>query len=55
LDLAEKEGIVVEDDRRLGGSVWVRVETPRTAGERRVVRNLLRMGFESWPGKGYWR
>jgi RNA polymerase primary sigma factor len=55
LDLAAREGLVVVDERERKGSVWVHLVAPRTAGERKVLRELLRLGFELWPGKGYWR
>jgi RNA polymerase primary sigma factor len=55
LELAVSEGLVVEDEREGEGSIWVYLVTPRTAGERKVLRELLRLGFELWPGKGYWR
>lgn len=55
LELAAREGLVVEDERKRKGGIWVHLVTPRTAGERKILRQLLRLGFELWPGKGYWR
>lgn len=55
VELAAREGLVVEDEREREGNIWVHLVTPRTAGERKVLRELLRLGFELWPGKGYWR
>lgn len=49
-------GFTVEDspdgpDRR----IWVHItETPNNHS-RKIVRNLIDLGFEFWPGKGYWR
>lgn len=49
-------GFPVEDapggpDRR----IWVYItETPNNHS-RKIVRKLLELGFEFWPGKGYWR
>jgi RNA polymerase primary sigma factor len=56
LSHARAIGITVEDypegaDRR----IWVLItETPDNRS-RRVVRNLIELGFNFWPGKGYWR
>jgi RNA polymerase primary sigma factor len=56
LSHARAIGITVEDypegtDRR----IWVLItETPDNRS-RRVVRNLIELGFSFWPGKGYWR
>jgi len=56
LDQAREGGIAVEDytegDAR---RVWVYItETPDNRS-RRLVRKLIELGFEFWPGKGYWR
>ena len=56
LAMATVLGIAVEDDRKGdSGRVWVKLlETP-TIHSRKLVRKLLELGFEFWPGKGYWR
>lgn len=45
------------DDHRSGGnrSTWVNMTEARDAPTRALVRKLIAMGFEYWPGKGYWR
>lgn len=56
LAMATVLGVTVEDDRQGdSGSVWVNIlETP-TTHSRKLIRKLLDLGFEFWPGKGYWR
>lgn len=49
-------GIVVEDylegdARRL----WVHITNTPDNRSRKIVRKLIELGFEFWPGKGYWR
>lgn len=53
---AREAGIVVEDylegdARRL----WVHVTNAPDNRSRKIVRKLIELGFEFWPGKGYWR
>ena len=49
-------GIAVEDDRDDGsGRLWVDLTEAPDMRSRRFVRKLIAMGFEFWPGKGYWR
>lgn len=49
-------GISVEDDRSGGNrSTWVNMTEARDAPTRALVRKLIAIGFEYWPGKGYWR
>lgn len=55
LDKARSEGLTVVDERDEGGHVWVHIIDPATKGQRRLLRELLRLRFELWPGKGYWR
>lgn len=55
LDKARSEGLTVVDERAEGGHVWVHVINPDTPGRRRLLHQLLRLRFELWPGKGYWR
>jgi RNA polymerase primary sigma factor len=48
-------GIVVEDylegdARRL----WVHITDTPDNRSRKIVRKLIELGFEFWPGKGYW-
>jgi len=56
LDQAREAGIVVEDHfegraRRL----WVHITNTPDSRSRKIVRMLIQLGFEFWPGKGYWR
>ena len=56
LDQAREAGIVVEDylegdARRL----WVHITNTPDNRSRKIVRKLIELGFEFWPGKGYWR
>ncbi len=56
LDQARGAGIVVEDylegdARRL----WVHITNTPDNRSRKIVRKLIELGFEFWPGKGYWR
>ena len=49
-------GFTVEDapdgpDRR----IWVHITETPDNHSRKIVRKLLELGFEFWPGKGYWR
>jgi len=49
-------GIVVEDylegdARRL----WVHITNTPDNRSRKIARKLIELGFEFWPGKGYWR
>lgn len=56
LAMATVLGFTVEDERdRKSGRVWVNIlETPNIHS-RKLVRKMLDLGFEFWPGKGYWR
>lgn len=38
-------------DRR----IWVHITETPDNHSRKIVRKLLELGFEFWPGKGYWR
>ncbi|MFT4194722.1 sigma-70 family RNA polymerase sigma factor [Ottowia sp.] len=49
-------GFTVEDapddpDRR----IWIHITETPDNHSRKIVRKLLELGFEFWPGKGYWR
>ncbi|KVC24224.1 hypothetical protein WI69_01995 [Burkholderia diffusa] len=49
-------GISVDDDRDgSSGRIWVNVTSAPDSRYRRLIRKLLALGFEFWPGKGYWR
>lgn len=49
-------GIAIEDDRDGGsGRLWVFLTEAPDMRSRRFVKKLIAMGFEFWPGKGYWR
>ncbi len=56
LDQARKAGVTVEDytegDAR---RMWVYITEAPDNRSRRLVRKLIELGFEFWPGKGYWR
>jgi len=56
LDQARATGATVEDypegdSRRL----WVHITNTPDNRSRKLVRKLIELGFEFWPGKGYWR
>lgn len=56
LEQAQDAGILVEDylegeARRL----WVHITEAPDSRSRKLVRQLMALGFEFWPGKGYWR
>ena len=55
LALAAELGVTVDDDRAKWGAIWVNLTAMRDNRDRRLVRKLLAMGFEYWPGRGYWR
>lgn len=49
-------GISVDDDRDgPSGRIWVNVTSAPDSRYRRLIRKLLALGFEFWPGKGYWK
>lgn len=49
-------GITVDDGRDGGsGRLWVDLTEAPDMRSRGFVRKLIAMGFEFWPGKGYWR
>ena len=49
-------GIAVDDDQSGGTrSTWVNMTESHDAPTRALVCKLIAMGFEYWPGKGYWR
>ena len=48
-------GISVEDDRLGSGRIWVGLLEAREGNHRKLVRQLFELGFQFWPGKGYWR
>lgn len=56
LAMATVLGFTVEDERDgKSGRVWVNIlETPNIHS-RKLVRKMLGLGFEFWPGKGYWK
>jgi RNA polymerase primary sigma factor len=56
LAMATVLGFTVEDERDgKSGRVWVNIlETPNIHCSK-LVRKMLELGFEFWPGKGYWR
>ncbi|WP_053111346.1 sigma-70 family RNA polymerase sigma factor [Nitrosospira briensis] len=49
-------GIPVDDDRNgPSGRIWVNLTNAPDRRYRKLVHKLLALGFEFWPGKGYWR
>lgn len=49
-------GIAVDDDQSGGTrSTWVNMTEAHDAPTRALVSKLIAIGFEYWPGKGYWR
>lgn len=56
LEEARALGIEFDDDRHGNtGRVWVGLDSHDDAASRKLVRRMLEMGFEHWPGKGYWK
>lgn len=55
LDHARASGVVVEDKHEGAQRIWVHITDTPDNRSRRLVRKLIELGFESWPGKGYWR
>ncbi len=56
LDHARAAGVAVEDylegdSRRM----WVYITDSTNNRSSKLVRKLIELGFEFWPGKGYWR
>jgi RNA polymerase primary sigma factor len=52
---AELAGVPVRDDRLRDGKIWVEITETSTDAVRALVRKLIAVGFEYWPGKGYWK
>ena len=52
---ARARGIPVQDERADSGSVWVELVDKHDTASRKLIRKLLALGFEFWPGKGYWK
>lgn len=49
-------GIPIDDDRKgPSGRIWVNFIASPEDRYRKLVRKLLALGFEFWPGKGYWK
>jgi RNA polymerase primary sigma factor len=46
---------VVDDRNGKSGKTWVIVIEASDVQTRRFIRKLLALGFEFWPGKGYWK
>lgn len=56
LSQAAELGICVDDDRKgTSGRIWVNLTDVSDHHCRKLVRKLLALGFEFWPGKGYWK
>jgi hypothetical protein len=53
---AEALDVTVDDDRdESTGKIWFRFPDSTDRRYRSLVRNLVSVGFEAWPGKGYWK
>ncbi len=49
-------GVPVEDERDgPSNRIWVNLVEIPDGRHRRLARRLVGLGFEYWPGKGYWR
>ncbi len=49
-------GFTVEDSTdELDRRIWVRITETPDNHSRKIVRKLLELEFNFWPGKGYWR
>lgn len=55
LDQARAAGVAVVNDREGEQRIWVRITDTPDNRSRKLVRKLIGLGFEFWPGKGYWR
>jgi RNA polymerase primary sigma factor len=56
LSEAREAGIQVEDRDEGGARIyWVHVTDTNDNRSRKIVRKLIALGFQFWPGKGYWR
>ncbi len=56
LNQARQAGVQVED--RVEGEArryWVHITNTSDNRSRQLVRKLIALGFQFWPGKGYWR
>ena len=53
---ARELGVSVDDDRaNSSGQLWIKIKNSKDASMRMLIRKLVNMGFEYWPGRGYWR
>lgn len=50
LDISVDQGVVGKES-----ATWVYLTRAADNRHRKLIRSLLAMGFEYWPGKGYWR
>lgn len=56
LSQAAELGVCIDDDRKgTSGRIWVNLTDVSDHHCRKLVRKLLALGFEFWPGKGYWK
>jgi RNA polymerase primary sigma factor len=56
LDQAREAGVAIDDDREAKSArIWVYITNAPDSRSRKLVRGLIDLGFEFWPGKGYWR
>ena len=56
IDQARTMGVAVEDYREDGlRRIWVYITDTPDNRFRKLARKLIELGFEFWPGKGYWR
>ena len=52
---AVSAGVTVRDERESDGNIWVHITETTDNSSRKLVRKLIALGFEFWPGKGYWK
>lgn len=54
--LAQTLDVPVDDDREgSSGHIWIRLSDKPGKRYHSLVRSLTTVGFEYWPGKGYWK
>lgn len=52
---AAQLGVAIDDERDgQSGKIWVNLVGTSDKPKRLLARQLLKFGFKSWPGKGYW-
>jgi len=51
----ESAGVTIQDERGSDGNIWVHITETPDLSSRKLVRKMIALGFEFWPGKGYWK